>query len=66
MSIMTMLVSPQEWICMPMRWQVMHEMVLPADQIGSFRIKGKVADLGQHRVDQAEWLTKLTAGDVHD
>ena len=41
-----------------------HEMVLPADQIGSFRIKGKVADLGQHKVDQVKGSTKLTAGDV--
>ena len=41
-----------------------HEMVLPADQISSFRIKGKVADLGQHKFDQIKGLTKLTAGDA--
>ena len=28
-----------------------HNMVLPTDQNGSFRIKGKVADLGKHRID---------------
>ena len=43
-----------------------HEMVLPADQIGSFRIKGKIADLGQHKVDQVKGSTKLTAGDVRN
>ena len=45
---------------------VMHEMVLPMDQNGSFWIKSKVADLGQHRVNQVEGSTKLTAGDVHN
>ena len=28
-----------------------HEMGFPTDKIGSFWIKGKVADFGQHRVD---------------
>ena len=43
-----------------------YEMVLPTDQNGSFRVKGKVADLEQHRVGQVERQTKLTAGDVHN
>ena len=42
-----------------------HEMVLPMDQNGSFRIKGNIVDR-QHRVNQVEWSTKLTAGDVHN
>jgi len=41
-----------------------HEIVLPMDQNGSLLVNGKVADLGQHRVNQVEGLTKLTAGDV--
>ena len=45
---------------------VSYEMVLSMDQNGSFLIKGKVADLGQHRVDQIEGSTKITAGDVHN
>jgi len=45
---------------------VSYEMVLPMDQNGSFLIIGKVADLGQHRVDQVEGSTNLTAGDVHN
>ena len=43
-----------------------HEMGFPTDQIGSFQIKGKVADLGQHRVDPDGGSTKVTAGDVHN
>ena len=44
-----------------------YEMVLSTDQkVGGFRIKGKVTDLGQHRVNQVEGSTKLTAGDVHN
>ena len=45
---------------------VRHEMVWPMDQNCSFQIKGKVVDLGQHRVNQVEGLTKLSAGDVHN
>jgi len=43
-----------------------HKMVLPMDQNDSFQIKGKVADLGQHRVDLCEGSTNLTAGDIHN
>ena len=43
-----------------------HDMVLSTDQNGSSRSKGKVKDLGQHRVDLYEGSTKLTAGDVHE
>ena len=43
-----------------------HEMVLPMDQNDSSLVSGKVADFGQHRVNQGEGLTKLTAGDVHN
>ena len=47
---------------------VRHEMVLPMDQNGSFlvNVNGEVADFRQHRVNQGEELTKLTAGDVHN
>ena len=41
-------------------------MVLPTDHHGGFRIKGKVADLGQHGVNLYEGSTKLTAGDFHN
>ena len=62
---MTMLVSPHEWICHKV---ARHEMVLPMDQIGSFLVNGKVADLvadlGQLKVNQVKRSTKLTAGDV--
>ena len=43
-----------------------HEIVLTMNQNGSLRVNGKVAYLGQHRVHQAEGLTKLTAGHVHN
>ncbi len=45
---------------------VRHEMVLPMDQNGSFLVNGKVVDFGQHRFNQGERLTKLTASDVHN
>ena len=44
----------------------MYEIVLPMDRNGSFLVNGKVVDLGQHRVDQVEGSTKLTAGDEHN
>ena len=43
-----------------------HKRVLPMDPNGSFLVNGKVADFGQHRVNQGEGLTKLAAGDVHN
>ena len=43
-----------------------HEMVLPMDQNGSFLVNGEVANFRQHRVNQGEGLTQLTAGDVHN
>ena len=55
------------WLVVNARKVARHEMVLPMDQNGSFLVNGKATDFRQHRVNQGEGLTKLTAGDhVHN